>query len=342
MSNKTVEKLIFEFKILAMKKQISRGERMKFRQDGQCISYVLEENERFSMTAFRVLKKQKEKGLLECYKAAYNGQIQLVFSIVDMIPLAIVTDTWMAKDVHNCVLKLLKIIRNIQDNGFIPIETVDIHPEHIFYHQMEDKIYVVAVPVQAGGFGTDKLSWETAFRRMLVSLAALSREAYSVEMSRLKLILEDYSLTLRQVEELLENDTIKITSGIKLSDNVKKNTDYKQENNIKKNVDNQIDDTSLKLVLQDEMIHREFEINRTEYVIGKSVSMADGVFNITPTVSRMHCKIYHKSDGYWVEDLHSKNYTYLNECRLKPGIQIQLHDGDFLRLAEHKFKVQII
>ena len=37
------------------------------------------------------------------------------------------------------------------------------------------------------------------------------------------------------------------------------------------------------------------------------------------TVSRAHAQIFHRGDGYWVEDLQSRNFTFA-EGQINPGM----------------------
>lgn len=51
------------------------------------------------------------------------------------------------------------------------------------------------------------------------------------------------------------------------------------------------------------------------------------------TVSRRHARILRRGEGYFVEDLHSFNGTYVDGERLKPGAWRALHEGDELTIS---------
>lgn len=51
------------------------------------------------------------------------------------------------------------------------------------------------------------------------------------------------------------------------------------------------------------------------------------------TVSRRHARIRRRGDGYFIEDLHSFNGTFVLGNRLQPGIWYPLRDGDALAIA---------
>lgn len=51
-------------------------------------------------------------------------------------------------------------------------------------------------------------------------------------------------------------------------------------------------------------------------------------------VSRRHARITQRDEAYWLEDLNSVNFTYLNDQRLLPDRPARLKDGDLLRLGQ--------
>lgn len=50
-------------------------------------------------------------------------------------------------------------------------------------------------------------------------------------------------------------------------------------------------------------------------------------------ISRRHARVYPQERGVWVEDLGSKNGTFLNGERLEPGQPARMREGDTLILA---------
>jgi pSer/pThr/pTyr-binding forkhead associated (FHA) protein len=88
---------------------------------------------------------------------------------------------------------------------------------------------------------------------------------------------------------------------------------------------------------------------QTQVVIGRS---RDCSFRLEdPTVSRRHCLIDACGEDAWVQDLGSRNGTYLNGERIGqrpaegeeipwfPQPACPLHDGDELRLGTHAFRI---
>lgn len=78
------------------------------------------------------------------------------------------------------------------------------------------------------------------------------------------------------------------------------------------------------------------EINRDEFVLGKSVQKADYVIE-SKSVSREHAKIIFKEGAYYVLDMGSLNGSYLNGNKMEPRQEYKLKAGDVLTFADTEF-----
>ncbi len=80
---------------------------------------------------------------------------------------------------------------------------------------------------------------------------------------------------------------------------------------------------------------------QAEVIIGREDSLTDTFpdVDLTPYgaseqgVSRRHARIVADGGQYFVEDLESKNYTFVNQERVKPGERRPLQPGDQLRFG---------
>ncbi len=70
-----------------------------------------------------------------------------------------------------------------------------------------------------------------------------------------------------------------------------------------------------------------------EIKIGRLPGLAVTVLDTK--VSREHCKVYRQSTGWIVEDLESRNGTYVNAQRVKKRL---LQPGDRLRVGQTEFE----
>lgn len=75
-------------------------------------------------------------------------------------------------------------------------------------------------------------------------------------------------------------------------------------------------------------------------LIGKTAEQVQ-VLIASPVVSRIHAKISIRDEAYYLEDIHSKNGTYINGIRLEPEKPVRLQDGDTLVFANVSFDFQL-
>jgi len=115
---------------------------------------------------------------------------------------------------------------------------------------------------------------------------------------------------------------------------------------------------TMSLILQDEELIGNIEMHlknenhnikvvmpeKYPFIIGSMEAMSDLVIG-AQVISRMHCCLYRESKGvdnsYYVEDLNSKNSTFVNDVLLENHEKCELKNGDILKLAAISFKVEI-
>jgi pSer/pThr/pTyr-binding forkhead associated (FHA) protein len=86
-----------------------------------------------------------------------------------------------------------------------------------------------------------------------------------------------------------------------------------------------------------------------EFIIGRSDPVR-GIFpdvDVTPAgedthgVSRRHARLFYRDGQYFLEDLNSTNFTFLNRQRLQPGQPYPIKDGDEIRVGLLALQVAI-
>ena len=82
---------------------------------------------------------------------------------------------------------------------------------------------------------------------------------------------------------------------------------------------------------------KDFAADKDVLYIGKNGGNADVVL-VGATVSRVHAKVTRKDDGYYIEDLNSKNGTYINEKQLCYKQKMRLSLGDRVRFGEEGYR----
>ncbi|MCI9523522.1 MAG: FHA domain-containing protein [Erysipelotrichaceae bacterium] len=79
------------------------------------------------------------------------------------------------------------------------------------------------------------------------------------------------------------------------------------------------------------------KINKAVFRIGKSKSCADYAVSDNKAVSKIHADIIKRGSDYFIVDQESKNQTFINEAYIQPKYEVELHDGDHIRLANEDF-----
>lgn len=78
-----------------------------------------------------------------------------------------------------------------------------------------------------------------------------------------------------------------------------------------------------------------FPLKGNHWLIGKSGAGVDICLD-DPAVSRLHARIYQKDGAYYIEDLNSRNGTWLGECMLESGQPEKLYDGAGITFADQR------
>lgn len=81
-------------------------------------------------------------------------------------------------------------------------------------------------------------------------------------------------------------------------------------------------------------------INKPVFRIGKERSYVDFFVSNNNAVSRSHADIITRGQRYFVMDLNSKNRTYINDQVLPVQQEVEIFNGDRLRLANEEFTFQ--
>lgn len=294
--------------------------------DGANVSYILNENDKFSLTEYKVLKNQS-KNFIKCSKLLYNGKIKLIYFSAEFKSLrnmfgAIDSDTFIT-----IIANLINALLDIQQNGFLNCNNIDLSYDKIFIDQRNFEINLIYLPVS--NEETSSLSFENEFKADIIKLIS-SDPAYSSEkMGRICSYLSNGTLTLKEVYA-------------KICSEIKGNAGKVSFKNDLKSIDKEKKSLSQPTLYFHSInsSNVEFRINKSEFVIGKNAAAVDGAITFNKAISRIHCKIIYQNNNYYIVDLSSANGTYVNGSRITPNDGFPLSNGDSVRLANSDFKVE--
>ena len=78
-------------------------------------------------------------------------------------------------------------------------------------------------------------------------------------------------------------------------------------------------------------------VNKPVFRLGKERSYVDYFVTNNIAVSRSHADIITRGNRYYVKDLNSKNHTYINNRELPVHAEVEIQDGDTLKLGNEEF-----
>ncbi|MCA1054923.1 FHA domain-containing protein [Rossellomorea aquimaris] len=281
------------------------------------IAYILNDNNDFSLTEYKVLQSQNNTEFIKCMQMYYNGKIELYYltsghrTFTSMLP---------SLDENGFVIvvaNLLNAIIGVKSNGFLSYQKIDTSFDKIFINPSNLSVGLIYVPTNIIVL-KDFSSFETELRMNLVKLinnlpllGTQKIKEFYAELSNGTLSLEELSSKIMAIAPNPNNADYKIQKSVMVLE-------------------------SLSSPVSPELI-----VNKEKYLIGKSDTEVDGFISYNNAISRIHCKIIRTSESYFLEDLESTNGTYLDNIRLQPYKPVSLKNGDVIRLANSDFKVRI-
>ncbi len=79
-------------------------------------------------------------------------------------------------------------------------------------------------------------------------------------------------------------------------------------------------------------------LNKPEFIIGREKNKVDYCIINNVSVSRTHAKFSMRNGKYYITDLNSSNFTYLNNTRLHPYQEKEIHKGDKINISDEEFE----
>lgn len=84
--------------------------------------------------------------------------------------------------------------------------------------------------------------------------------------------------------------------------------------------------------------NENIQINKQLFKIGKERVKVDYCIPDNTSISRVHAQIIFKNNAYYIMDMKSTNYTYVNGNKVVPEQEMKLNSGDKIRLADEEFE----
>lgn len=79
-------------------------------------------------------------------------------------------------------------------------------------------------------------------------------------------------------------------------------------------------------------------VSGPSFTVGKERSRVNYCISDNTSISRCHARITRKGAQYFVSDMNSTNFTFVNGVKVMPGQEVQLNNGDMIRFADEDFE----
>lgn len=238
----------------------------------------------------------------------------------------------------NIIEQIVHILKLIESDHF-SIENILLDINYTFYNTNTKEIFFIYLPIKNNQYQLRKY---------------LEEIIYSVSIKPESKYFSDFYFFLKSMNVINLDKIEKFIFGYKqqsTSENFNKNVGLLDEQTVavsrfEMNLDNEktilledknIRRPSLKRLSTNEIIN----INKNVFRLGKDEKSVDFVIKNNPTISRSHVDIITKDNGYYVSDLRSKNKTYINNQVLPVEYEVQIHNGDILKMSNEEFLFQL-
>lgn len=285
-------------------------------------AFIIKDKDRFSHEEHIEIEKCMGENCIPCNKIIFNGKIKLIYITEKYRILTSIFERMNKKSFIKCLLQIIQCECKAKSNEKLDERKLLIDKRYIFWDMESEQVKMIYLPVT----GND-ISEEDALFNLKVFLKWLIQSVPMLDSRTeedLITIITDVSLA---VEQMYENLLITFNKSMKLGIEP-----VKKEEPLKNNERRQ-------LVLQ--MVNSRqqviFRVQERDFVIGRSAKYADGVVPDNTMVGRKHCRIKFLQNNYYLEDLDSKNGTFINGNRVLGTMSEAIAPNDVIRLANAEF-----
>lgn len=170
----------------------------------------------------------------------------------------------------------------VQDNGFIQIDTVDVDLSRMYIDPEEKRVHIIALPLSVETKRSVTGNWERDLERTLISLIEISQIRNAQEATEITNVIRQ---NISSLDSLYRN-LRKTASGMVTINCTEELIPEKSE--CKKEEDKR---GKLHFITRSAVQKTDIIVDKNPFVLGKNPRLADGVLSMSPTISRRHCMI---------------------------------------------------
>ena len=286
---------------------------------------LLQDNNAFAATEYKVLLSQSGKCFVKCMKMTYNGQIQLYYLTRGLKSFSALLPSLDSEKFITVVTNLLSALLAVKSNGFLSCCKIDLSFQRIYVDPATFQVSLIYLPLEQRLY-EDTPTAENDLRTRLIQVISQTGAISSAKTMQLRAALANGTLALDALHKRLKEDKLQPEPagfGGGVARTLPKPAGV------------------LRLSALNAPIPLQIRITKDNFVIGKAATLCDAVIGYNELVSRVHCRINRKDNNYFVTDMQSGNGTYVNKTRLQPHRPYPIQNGDVIRMANSDFQVRI-
>ena len=286
----------------------------------------------YDETAFRALETQFYRGFVPCTKTAANGVITLNYDHSQLVSLYDLLPTMNAIMFRSVAASLLSKINNFRENRILRCENTYLSVDRIYVDKIRYEAHLVYLPLKSDG-AEDCLPY---FEKKMKDSIVKMYNAYENlrDAATANLIAEISGKAAPAPQQYAAPAAPKYNPPVppQVPSYAVPQQQYAPSVPVAQ---------TKTFVLCSKGATPDIEINKSEFVIGKSQQRVDGVVRGSNLVSRVHCKAVIRNGECSIIDLNSLNGTFINGNKLTPGAEQRITDGSVLSVADVQFVFRV-
>lgn len=171
------------------------------KRDLYCLSYILQSNQMFFQTGYKVLQSQEKNGFIRCTKIILNGQDKLVYDVSKYKPLDTLLPV-ISPDAFISIMKnLLDVIIEVNNNGFMQYSNIEIGFDKVFVDNNNYKVYLIYLPINIIGNSNDYTAFEKQLKNNIINAATSNPNILTPQLQGMLQIIKNDMTSIEVLKE---------------------------------------------------------------------------------------------------------------------------------------------
>ena len=304
---------------------------------------LINEESAFDKTGYEVARNQDRGIFLRCVQVRENGKIKIVYFTEGMLPLGYYLENAKWSDFAPMLISAFEKIMEGRQIGFLTADNILMDAEHIFVNSETGKVQLMYLPLLQKSDAAKVYHAEIRFRtelaeklrnvgggdgRLRLAAAGLIESSETRGFSAIAAGIKSLSSSLDDPMPVAPKDIFSKETSPKL----KFRRFHRPEEEGSASMSG--------ILLTNASRGCRVSVMKSTVTLGRDSKLGTGYISASGFIGREHCRISFERGSHFVEDLNSKNGTYLNGQKLTPGQKKPLRPGDRLKLADVEFQVK--